>query len=140
MSRVTGIKIWTFLTPGLLRNLMNHPDSQAPSSKDLESRDLGLGPKFYIPTSSSHNKTQDKHTHNTEKTRLTCTVTGSHPGVMQIMLFPSYITCLHPSATKLIQNPLPVIYSLHTHTRVCVCVYVYMHAISLFPQIIQNLC
>ena len=44
---------------------MNHPDSRSPSSKDLESRDLGLGPKFYIPTSSSHNKTQDKHTHNT---------------------------------------------------------------------------
>ena len=41
---------------------MNHPDSQAPSSKDLESRDLGFGPTFYIPTSSSHNKTQDKHT------------------------------------------------------------------------------
>ena len=44
---------------------MNHPDSQTPSSKAVESRDLGLGPKFYIPTSSSHSQMQDKHTHHT---------------------------------------------------------------------------
>ena len=43
---------------------MNHPDSQAPSSKDLESRDLGLGPRLSIPTGTSHNRMQEKYTHN----------------------------------------------------------------------------